>query len=362
MELIRTFHPVGQGAFYTERHNFNGTDFTIVYDCGSTTLKGRKLERKIESTFPKDQQIDILFISHFHADHINGIEALAKHCKIKRVVMPFLDEDAKTLIRVNNLIDSNYSDTRLIDNPEDFFGDDIPIITINPAEIAQNDNGINLEGATEITTINTHRRDFESGTVFIPFSGIDWFFIPFNYKHDVRKNQFVKALKACGLTLKGIDTIDEINKHKSDIINAYKKVDGDLNTNSMILFSGKKSDDPVRCFQPYENFYFYRHHLHSGCLYMGDIDLNEPSIVKDINAKFKPLLPFIGTIQVPHHGSVHNFSASILQHEICCAIFSYGTTNKYGHPSDKVIGDVMANYIYPHFVTEEQTTIVIQWK
>jgi len=34
METIRTFHPVGQGAFYTEV--FDNT-FTMVYDCGTAT-------------------------------------------------------------------------------------------------------------------------------------------------------------------------------------------------------------------------------------------------------------------------------------------------------------------------------------
>jgi beta-lactamase superfamily II metal-dependent hydrolase len=95
---------------------------------------------------------------------------------------------------------------------------------------------------------------------------------------------------------------------------------------------------------------------------MGDIDLNEPNIVADIVAKLRQLLPYIGTLQVPHHGSVHNFANSILQTEICCAIFSYGTTNTYGHPSHRVIGDIIAKYIYPHLVTEEQFSMVTQWK
>ena len=38
IQLIRTVHPVGQGAFYTEV--FTGTDgsqFVMVYDCGTET-------------------------------------------------------------------------------------------------------------------------------------------------------------------------------------------------------------------------------------------------------------------------------------------------------------------------------------
>lgn len=364
MSLIRTFHPIGQGAFYTERHKFNGTDFTIVYDCGSSTFKGKKLEAKIKSTFPKDHPIDILFISHFHADHISGIEILAKHCKIKKVVIPLIDDTAKILLKVTNLLDNNYSDTSLIDSPEDFFGGDIPIIRIEPTEINPNTDGIGLNDPTDISKIVSSKNN-PSGTVFAPLAGIDWFFIPFNYKHDERKKQFEAALNTLGLTLADIDTINKINKNKDDIIKAYNAVDGDLNKNSMILYSGKKSDDYLHCFNHFHHLYFHRHfhsELQSGCLYMGDIDLNEPGIVADIIAKLRQLLPFTGTLQVPHHGSVHNFDSSILQPSIGCAIFSYGTTNTYGHPSARVVGDIISNNIYPHLVTEKQHSMITQWE
>lgn len=361
MTFIRTFHPVGQGAFYTERYLLKGDEFTIVYDCGSTTLKGKELERKIKSTFPKNHNIDILFISHFHADHINGIDVLAEHCKIKKVVLPLIEDTAKTLLKVTNLIDNDYSDTSLIDSPEDFFGDDIPIIKIKTNEINLNSDGneLNLDGAIDISTIGGSDEKL-SGTVFKLNKDIDWLFIPFNYEYNKRKEQFEEALGKYGLKLSEIDTINKIKRNKSNIIKAYNEVDGDLNKNSMILFSGKNAEDYIHCFK---HFHYYHHsHFQSGCLYMGDIDLNEPDIVRDINLKFKSLLSFIGTLQVPHHGSVRNFASSILSENIRCAIFSYGITNTYGHPSDRVIGEVLAKDIYPHLVTEEQTSMVTQWK
>jgi hypothetical protein len=133
------------------------------------------------------------------------------HCDIKRVVLPLLDKDAKTLIKVANMVDSNYSDTRLIDNPSDFFKNrdrDIPVITIGPAETTQNDNGISFEDTKDIS--KSPSKHFASGTVFIPSVNIAWFFIPFNYKQDARKKQFENALKNQGLTLADIGTIDDI--------------------------------------------------------------------------------------------------------------------------------------------------------
>ncbi|MCH6233982.1 MBL fold metallo-hydrolase [Cognataquiflexum rubidum] len=361
MELIRTFHPIGQGAFYSERHYIRGTEFTIVYDCGSTTLQGKKFERKIKSTFPKDHSIDVLFISHFHADHINGIEILAKHCNIKKVVLPLIDNTAKTLLKVANLIENNFLDTRLIDDPDEFFGKDIPIIRIETNNFDQESVEINTNISINISEVK-NSENFPSGTVFKSFLNNDWLFIPFNYEHQVREKQFEKAIKNEGLSLVEIDSINKIIKNKSIIIKAYKDVDGDLNKNSMILFSGKKMSDRIHCFDHNTHFYFIRHlDFQSGCLYLGDIDLNEPNIVKDINSKLKQFLPFIGTLQVPHHGSIHNFVGSILQKDVC-AVISFGTTNTYGHPSDRVLGEIIANQLYPRMVTENQKSIVIQWK
>ena len=59
MELTRIFHPVGFGAFYTEKHVDPHTMkyFKIVYDCGTVTA-GVNLDLMIQSRFNKGEQID----------------------------------------------------------------------------------------------------------------------------------------------------------------------------------------------------------------------------------------------------------------------------------------------------------------
>jgi beta-lactamase superfamily II metal-dependent hydrolase len=366
MSVIRTFHPIGQGAFYSEIHSHEGEEFTIVYDCGSNAPK--KLEKKIKSVFPQGHKIDILFISHFHKDHINGIDFLKKYCKIKKVVIPFLDDEAKALVKIANVIDSGYSEIELIDNPNGFFGKDVSVIIIDqidPSETTQNDN--NLEDTIDISKMN--EKTYKSGTNFtLSTTAIPWFFIPFNYKHDERKEQFKIELSRYTLTLANLDTVSKILTNKPNIVKAYNNVDGDLNKNSMALFSGPKTNDQISSFQC--SHCFCRHHCHfrfrlyfeSGCLYMGDIDLKEPNLVNDLKSKLNSVIPYIGTLQIPHHGSIKNFDKSILCKNIHCAIFSYGTKNTYGHPSDKVINDIIISGIYPYLVTEEQHSMVTQWK
>ena len=245
MELIRIFHPIGQGAFYTERHFSEGQEFTVVYDCGSTTLTLKKLEKKIKSTFLKKQNIDLLFISHFHSDHINGIQFLKTHCKIKIVVLPLIGEETKALLKINNFIANDDATTQLIDNPQAFFGDSTIIISIAETEIVNGDNGINTEQQRIVTDINTSET-IASGTPLVNPLIDKWFFIPFNYKHSDRKKEFISALTKASLNLTDIDTIEKISTNKRKIIAAYKQVDGDLNDNSMILFSGKQEEDNLR--------------------------------------------------------------------------------------------------------------------
>ena len=71
-KIIRTFHPVGQGAFYSERHE----NFNVVYDCGTEYPKrtDKGIKRTVETAFRKDEEIDILFISHFDFDHVGHID------------------------------------------------------------------------------------------------------------------------------------------------------------------------------------------------------------------------------------------------------------------------------------------------
>lgn len=70
MIVSRIIHPVGQGAFYTERISTNGKTYNVVYDCGSGCRKNPTsvLKREIASYYTKEDTIDILFISHFDND------------------------------------------------------------------------------------------------------------------------------------------------------------------------------------------------------------------------------------------------------------------------------------------------------
>lgn len=382
MILQRTFHPVGQGAFYTERHKIsNGKNFTIVYDCGS--FQFTNLKNRIKSAFQKGEEIDILFISHFHVDHINGIKELKERCKIKRVILPLLDDKTKYILKINNYLAKNYKETTLIDNPKRFFDEETSIIQIE--EGGYQDRPVNPDEIEDINRLNNIDKK-KSGTVFSCDKSLSynnqWLFIPFNYKQEDRFNLFNKLLKEeyPYIPLNKLDDIKIIEKYETELKKIYKKINGDLNVTSMILFSGSIKPTPIRCWnipiKPHPSQYYeyyscphnfkylnYEYRIPSGCLYTGDINLKkDENIVKEIKSRLCLQWKSIGTIQIPHHGSIHNFSEEIISKVIKCAIISFGTTNTFGHPSDKIMGDILSKNIALYLVTESIETMVIQHK
>ena len=123
MEVIRTFHPVGQGAFYSERHICDDKEYNIVYDCGTEWRNRGKsfIKNIVKQYYNKNETIDILFISHFDYDHVSMIDTLNKSVKnIKNVVLPLLHENDKIILSlVFNLFGYKNIST-LINDPNKF--------------------------------------------------------------------------------------------------------------------------------------------------------------------------------------------------------------------------------------------------
>jgi len=142
--LKRIFHPVEQGAFYSEHFELeNGQHFNVVYDCGSNQKNIGSVE--IASSFKKSEDIDILFISHFHKDHTNLIDVLKNCCgKIKRVIIPLLENADFNILKIisseqkpttSESIDKiffNVDYEQYIDNFKKIFGNETQIHEITP--------------------------------------------------------------------------------------------------------------------------------------------------------------------------------------------------------------------------------------
>ena len=86
MKVDFKFHPVGFGLFSSGRIG----NFRYVYDCGQLHRNDR-VNHCIECEFDENTIINLLSISHFHQDHINGIKKLLSQVKrVETIILPYV--------------------------------------------------------------------------------------------------------------------------------------------------------------------------------------------------------------------------------------------------------------------------------
>ena len=376
IKMQRVFYPVGQGGFYSESFSTENSKFNVVYDCGSVS-KG--IDKVISNSFDKNEDIDILFISHFDNDHVNKIKIL-KHSvqKIKNVVMPLLsDKDKCILLSLYKSLGKDYENSiEIISNPSIFFGDDTKIIHIKEVN-----EDINMDSSQFIVNINEVNSDVLDSGVNITFR-IDgkefWVYKPYNYDHKQRYGQLIVELKSKGLSIEDLNNVNYVNNNIKLIRACYKKLSGNINQNSLVLYSNGIRGELYNCSLKYieKNFnaWCYGYFLHYcffndefevGCVYTGDVDLKVigANFIKQIKS-FNKSLP-INTIQVPHHGSKNGFDINFFKgfDEGICKIMSpisFGLSNSYGHPSSMVIKQLTSECHFPVYVTDDKRDLFTQ--
>jgi len=96
------FAKAGQGLFYNGiLVDDRGKQFSFVYDCGTLKMFGAS---KVLSASVQDykgligSRLDLLFISHFHQDHISHIPELLSGISLGTVVIPHVDDDMRLLL------------------------------------------------------------------------------------------------------------------------------------------------------------------------------------------------------------------------------------------------------------------------
>jgi len=113
----RVQHPVGHGFFHTARVNFNDIDYRYVYDCG-----GSRMQRAIKEFISDNEanaDIGVLFLSHFHHDHVSGLDYLLPETDVDTVVIPYVNHQERLLLALNALEIAGSPGTyfRFLENP-----------------------------------------------------------------------------------------------------------------------------------------------------------------------------------------------------------------------------------------------------
>lgn len=366
IEFTRTFHPIGQGAFYSEEHRLNDKSFVAVYDCGSSTLlrsrTNNQLKKEVESAL-RSVEIDVLFISHFDSDHVNGIEFL----KPKVIVLPILSDEEKIVLPIISALDGVDYDNNIETTIRDKYGDSVKIVHVKKYERETRD-----EGLYDISDLENNK-EIESGAkIVLPFkTSSRWAYIPFNFDMErTMVSSIIADIKKAKI---------DVDKLKSDIVylkskldelrNIFKNLKCNLNDHSMVLYSGTYAVDkqyPLsmfcgECRHCCRGYYSCRLNCFS-CVYFGDITIDS-SVMDGLRDGLKSLCANVSTIQVPHHGSRRSYSSVLftpLSNVLYCVI-SFGKNNSYRHPSGYVVNDMLRFNKYVKYVTEDKDSILIQY-
>ena len=269
--------PVGQGGFAVEHIG----DYTVVYDCGSDSSP-YMLSNSICRLSHEINLVDILFISHFDKDHVNGIKYLLDRVSVKKAVTPLIPDELK--VAYGQYTDGSYTDIMAL----------LRNYNIDIDEVGDKEDNLKPYGFETIwewlakSMMTT--ADFTKVKIQMQASGIN-----------------VELLKEDAYYL---------DKEKENINNAFKVVFGAKGPNAkgLIMLSQRCKNTTTRMSLIYQGREWPTKNTsrlaskESSCLYVGDADLKNRTnvkIVKEFLKNYiveKPLM----LMQIPHHGSHYN--------------------------------------------------------
>lgn len=394
MKVTRVIHPIGQGGFYTETLcDNNNNEINVVYDCGGFDNRGeQKMIDYLEGYLHEGQsnkKIEAVFISHFHADHINGLEYLLNNAKVRYLFIPQMTEDMfLEELFYNHSFSGNHSSvtsflTRLY--RDDSYGEGEQATKIIRVDYP-NDNNIsedfisdvfpnNMSGlggcdwkSRKIVNLDAPETKILSSNTILYF--YKWQYIPYNLKiepekADELKEELRKLFKA-EPTIENLSSLLE-KLGVGECAKIYKKVFGanKMNHISMTLFSGTlekvsrcrcKCLPECVCYHHCDCLVPYRYCCNPNFLYTGDFEPEKN--VKCMRDFYNKYWGIIASIQVPHHGSENNYEPRLYTHPIR-GFVSVGNDNTYHHPDIDTLVKIQNNGCCPVIVTEDKSSMKI---
>lgn len=340
----RTFYPVGQGAFFTEKFldQNDKVFFSVVYDCGkglSAKSFDSTLKKLVDYAFEKDEIIDVLFISHFDSDHVNGIHLLKKHFDNNtKVFVPFSKKNGIVLKVLYPYVESTMN---LFSEEQIFYVDD------------EDTESEFLDSLSLDNLSHSRNASIRSGQ---PLKYKDlWYYVPFDIGDNIFKQNISQIIKQCyqNALQQGMNP-DEIikklrEKYKGAETPAISKTTA-INMNSLQVLSFAHNDlhkkffylnnrwlDDYFEYSCYNTFdWKWIHIKNASCLYTGDTSFSAQMkngevllyhvLIKKVVKLLEKLSSFdcLELIQIPHHGSKYNYINDVaLDDKVLSAFVNY---------------------------------------
>ncbi|OCW24421.1 hypothetical protein C9382_28755 [Pseudomonas aylmerensis] len=297
----RIQHGVGQGSFHSATVEFSATGrhrFDYVFDCGA--LKYAKLSPEFQYALKRvsltkrapggnKAVLDLMVLSHFDADHMNGAQSLVKRYAVDRIVLPYLGVEELALI-IASQADAIDKDTL--------------------KELHGLANGVGKLWKRPVTMVKTGPRKTEERV----FSDD-----PQREPPDAERSEPPRT--------------QEFPHPVSVVLESTGAAPGTVMLDEDNLVVGSSSAGRHDTWK----LRFWNRGLHA--------TLGEPGIWQDFERHYKRELPQTQTVVVPHHGAAPNAGARFynpgLNHRPRVnAVISYAVRNSHGHPHPSVLADI----------------------
>ncbi|WP_334178654.1 hypothetical protein [Pseudoxanthomonas sp.] len=425
----RIQHGVGQGSFHSASVETSPGAagpryrFDYVYDCGAMAgpNPSKALEKAINRLGLEQRKgssgpgvLDMLVLSHFDSDHLNGAQLLCSKFTVRRIFVPYLRPDMLSLVVASlaeRITDSHiralhqlaHGEGTLWDTPVTMVrsGDDTPprreiYEPDEPGEPRHPDDESQIPPLADLVLGSTGQRPAtemaDVDTVLTEFGSIShiWKFKFWNREADQGLlDEIKRKLDACGFPR--ADLQDPAGAaaaakwlrsgvNRDNTVAAYRKAiasykpawgheatqKGIANLLSLAMYSGPAfyaSKPLYRSRYHITNIYAhdwwpYETRALTGWLGTGDAPLGEPEVWDDFQAHYLVELPNVSTYVVPHHGAAPSggpryYNAKLNHTAGVASVISYGSKNTYGHPRFTVLTHIQATHGHIVEVTEE---------
>ena len=376
------FWNVGQGLFSSGHIQMgDALAFHWVYDCG--TSSSQKLIQNAVNKYNSNKSqgdIDLLVLYHFDKDHISGVKELLKNRrKIKRWVVPYYPLWQRLVIALLLDIQPDDEEWAFYQNPiqyfKTYFAEELKTtkFLLLPEKEIESEISINLEPSNYDDVLSFETTEKLSNEFDKSEQNLHWLNPnkALLFRKGEEQFEFVLYNVPFHLLAKVPTNLTAFQKQVKQIIQSHRSNSTDPTPALKTLYSlafgnGSKNKNIISQYLYIRNIKlpsFWgmgNNHIFdvlidneneiavipkdktkNAILYTGDAFLNDLPLLTDLTQSLgAERMARIYCLQVPHHGSKHNWQqglAKILSP--CISVFSADSQRRKGHPHGEVLKD-----------------------
>ena len=369
----QTFHPVGQGLFTSGFITTcdSNPEFQWVYDCGTSNSQ-KLIQRAVDGLAHgiTNEELQMVVLSHFDRDHINGLIILLDKFKIKLLILPYIPLTERLMQAFADGVDSQSEEIGIYIDPIGAIrklgeegsieqivlvppSNEAPTAELEGEPLLDGPDGLNIKKGTSCAddndAVDTYNVIWLEPNSRITYRNT-WEFVPYNDHCITRKNNqnFENQVMERADQLRTVAT-DQARKEALKQLRAiydaeFGKTPFEKNVISLFLYGGPIGLYQIdKCCPLFGWQYMKPSSTRCGFLMTGDGYLDNETRLDALTSFLEPhgRLAKVSTFQVMHHGSKRNWHRGVAStispdHSIFC---SNPRFKNYNHPNPEVVLD-----------------------